>query len=31
MLDYMPPELVGPPYIYFGLGIAFIFIIVVFI
>ena len=31
MLDYMPPELVGPPYIYFGLGIALIFIVVVFI
>ncbi|HAJ06387.1 MAG TPA: hypothetical protein DCL76_07530 [Chloroflexi bacterium] len=31
MLDYMPPELVGPPYIYFGLGITFIFVIVVFL
>ena len=31
MLDYMPPELVGPPYIYFGLGIVLIFIVLVFI
>lgn len=31
MLDYMPPELVGPPYIYFGLGITLIFIVLVFI
>ena len=31
MLNYMPPELVGPPYIYFGVGLAFVFVIVVFI
>ena len=31
MLNYMPPELVGPPYIYFGVGLAFIFVLVVFI
>ena len=31
MLDYMPPELVGPPYIYFAVGLAFVFVMVVFI
>lgn len=31
LLDYMPPELVGIPYIYFAMGLAFVFVLVVFI
>lgn len=31
LLNYMPPEFVGIPYIYFAVGLAFVFVLVVFI